>query len=143
MKKYFKYILTFIFSSLAMISVTFAADDFEFCEKSGVVKVFQIVGYCLFILKIVVPIILIIMGCLDFGKAIISSDDKEIKNAGVMLAKRALAGVIVFFIPTIVVTAFNFVNGYGEVQNKNKSCTECLRKPDACKIPHDDGVFSS
>ena len=49
-----------------------------------------------------IPILLIIMGTIDLGKAVMSSDDKEIKGATGKLIKRAIAAVAVFFVTTIV-----------------------------------------
>ena len=45
---------------------------------------------------------LIVMGIVDLGKAVLSSDDKEIKGATSKLVKRAIAAVAVFFVPLIV-----------------------------------------
>lgn len=60
--------------------------------KHGVLPIFQI-G---------IPIILIVMGTIDLGKAVLSSDDKEIKAGTGRLIKRAIAAIFVFFIATIV-----------------------------------------
>ena len=54
------------------------------------------------IIKIVVPIILLIMGAIDLAKAVLASDDKEIKAATSKLTKRAIAAAAVFFAVTIV-----------------------------------------
>lgn len=49
-----------------------------------------------------IPILLIIMGSIDLGKAVMASDDKEIKGATSKLIKRAIAAIAVFFIPLLV-----------------------------------------
>ena len=54
------------------------------------------------IIQIGIPILLILMGTIDLGKAVLSSDDKEIKGAVGKLVKRAIAAVAVFFVATIV-----------------------------------------
>lgn len=54
------------------------------------------------IIQFAIPILLIIMGTVDLGKAVMSSDDKEIKGATSKLIKRAIAAVAVFFVATIV-----------------------------------------
>ena len=54
------------------------------------------------IIQIGIPILLILMGTIDLGKAVLSSDDKEIKAATGRLVKRAIAAVAVFFVATIV-----------------------------------------
>lgn len=54
------------------------------------------------IIKILVPIFLLIMGVVDLSKAVLASDDKEIKAAQSKLVKRAIAAVAVFFAVTLV-----------------------------------------
>ena len=54
------------------------------------------------VIQIGIPILLILMGTIDLGKAVMSSDDKEIKGATGKLIKRAIAAVAVFFVTTIV-----------------------------------------
>ena len=49
-----------------------------------------------------IPIGLILMGSIDLGKAVLSSDDKEIKQATSKLIKRAIAAVAIFFIVIMV-----------------------------------------
>jgi len=56
-----------------------------------------------------IPILLIIMGSIDLGKAVMASDDKEIKGATSKLIKRAIAAVAVFFIPLVVNLLINMV----------------------------------
>ena len=61
------------------------------------------------IIKIIVPIILLIMGAIDLAKAVLASDDKEIKAATSKLTKRAIAAVAVFFSVTIVEVVMTLV----------------------------------
>ncbi len=68
------------------------------------------------LIKIGVPIILIIMGAIDLGKAVMASDDKEIKGATSKLIKRAIAAVAVFFAVTIVDVVMGLV-AKGEVKD--------------------------
>lgn len=58
------------------------------------------------IIKIAVPIMLIIMGMLDLGKAVIASKDDEIKKAQSLFIKRIIAAALVFFIVAIVQLVF-------------------------------------
>lgn len=54
------------------------------------------------IIQIGIPILLILMGSIDLGKAVISSDDKAIKESTSKLIKRCIAAIAVFFVVTIV-----------------------------------------
>ena len=54
------------------------------------------------IVQIGIPILLIVFGTIDLGKAVISSDDKEVKQAQSRLIKRCIYAVAIFFITTLV-----------------------------------------
>ena len=62
------------------------------------------------IIKIVVPILLIIFGMLDLGKAVIASKEDEIKKGQTTFIKRIIAAVIVFFVIQIVQIVIGFVS---------------------------------
>ncbi|MEG0794570.1 MAG: hypothetical protein RSG95_02105 [Bacilli bacterium] len=104
-------------------------EELYVCDDNGVQKAFQIIGYLLFIIKILVPLLLIILGTIDFSKAIISSDDKAIKEATLSLIKRAIIGVVIFIIPTILNFAFSLVDGAEENSAGFTKCTNCLFSP--------------
>lgn len=61
------------------------------------------------ILQIGIPIILIVLGTLDLGKAVISSDDKAVKEAQSKLIKRCMYAILVFFIVTLLNLLFTMV----------------------------------
>ena len=63
------------------------------------------------IIKIAVPILLIIFGMLDLGKAVVASKEDEIKKGQQTFLKRAIAAVIVFFVIQIVQIIVRFVSG--------------------------------
>lgn len=54
-----------------------------------------------------IPIILIVLGTIDLGKAVIASKEEEIKKAQQMLIKRLIYAVAVFFVVTIVSLVFS------------------------------------
>ena len=64
--------------------------------------IIDIIKSVLTIIKIGIPIILILMGTIDLGKAVLASDDKAIKESTSKLVKRIIAAVAVFFVATIV-----------------------------------------
>lgn len=65
------------------------------------------------IVQIGVPILLIVFGTLDLGKAVIASKEDEVKKAQGMLIKRAIYAVAVFFVTTIVILLFNIIVSSG------------------------------
>lgn len=81
------------------------------CEGLG--PIVSVVKTLFNIIKILVPIALLIMGVIDLAKAVLASDEKEIKGAESKLVKRAIAAVAVFFAVTIVDVIMGMV-GKGE-----------------------------
>ena len=71
------------------------------------------------VIKIIVPIILIVMGAIDLTKAVMASDDKEIKAATSKLIKRTIAAVAVFFIVTLVDVVMQLVSNSAEDADGN------------------------
>ena len=76
-----------------------------FCTDTA--NIWNLLGYVVTVIKIVIPLILIVLGMVDLGKAVVSSDDKQISKSVSTLIKRFIAAVIVFFVPTIVSALFN------------------------------------
>ncbi len=63
------------------------------------------------IIKVVVPILLIIFGMLDLGKAVVASKEDEIKKGQQTFIKRVITAVIVFFVVQVVQIVVRFVAG--------------------------------
>ena len=107
----------------------------HFCAESA--DIWQIVGYFLLVFKIVIPIIIIILGMIDLGKAVVSSDEKAIQKSAKTLLIRVLAGILIFFVPTIVGLIFNLVAAFrNEVKENWAECKACVVSPTGkeCKI---------
>ena len=113
------------------IDVPLDVTPVTFCEEKGVQKTFQVIGYILFVAKIIIPLILIILGSIDFAKATISSDEKAPKDAIMALARRIIIAIIIFLIPTILNFLLSLVNGASEAFNDSNftDCTNCLFDP--------------
>lgn len=54
------------------------------------------------LIQIGIPIILVIMGMIDLGKAVTSQKEDEVKKAQSMLIKRLIYGVLIFLVVAIV-----------------------------------------
>ena len=98
-------------------------------------QIWQIIGWVLLIFKIVIPIVIIIFGMIDLGKAVVASKDDEIKKSVKSLVMRAIAGVIIFFIPTIIGVIFKLVDDFAdpEVQGQYEVCSTCITDPGDCE----------
>lgn len=100
------------------------ANGIGFCTSTA--NVWAVVGYIVLIIKIVVPLLLILLGMIDLGKAVISSDEKAIKTSTNMLIKRFIAAVVIFFIPTIVNALFSVLDVMGDAKNDYNICVKCV-----------------
>lgn len=96
-------------------------------------EIWQIIGWVLWIFKIVIPIIIILFGMIDLGKAVVASKDDEIKKSVKSLVMRAISGIIIFFIPTIVGLIFSIVNDFSEVKGEYDVCAACVTDPGGCE----------
>ena len=98
-------------------------------------QVWQIIGWVLWIFNIVIPIIIIIFGMIDLGKAVVASKDDEIKKSVKSLAMRAVAGIVIFFIPTLVGVIFRVVDDFAadDIQGQYGVCSTCITDPGDCE----------
>ena len=91
------------------------ATDFNTC--GGLTSILKLIYNIINILRIIIPIILILLGTIDLGKAVIASDDKEIKSAQSLLIKRVVYAAAIFFIPMLVYVIMNLVANAGASDN--------------------------
>jgi len=96
----------------------------------------QVIGWVLWVFKIVIPVLIIVFGMIDLGKAVVASKDDEIKKAMKSLAMRAVAGVVIFFIPALVGVIFSMVDNFNkEVKGQYDMCKTCIVNPGQCEAP--------
>ena len=71
------------------------------------------------IVYIVIPIALLVYAVIDFGKAVIASDEKEVKAAQSRLIKRAIYAALIFFVVFLVKAVMDVVakGGTGNTGN--------------------------
>lgn len=75
------------------------------------------------IIQIAVPVLLIIWGMLDLGKAVIAQKEDEIKKGQATFFKRLIAAILVFFVITIVKLVVSFASSNdGNLAN----CLNCF-----------------
>lgn len=115
MKKIFKilYLLIILFN----FNLVYASCSSELGNIIALVKLF------ITIIQIVASIGLVIMGCLDYFKAVTDSDpDKEIKKATKMFINRLIAGVMIFVVFSIVTFAVDIVAKNNNEESEWKTC---------------------
>lgn len=83
------------------------------CQEILTEEMIDILNRAIKYIRIIAPILLIIFGIVDFGKAVLSDDKDELKKATSKFTKRAIIVVAIFFVPLIVgflIDAFNSVS---------------------------------
>ena len=71
------------------------------------------------IIQVVVPILLILWGMLDFAKGVMGQDESKIKEGQKKFIQRVIAAVAVFLIVTIVQLVINVVGTLDDKDNPN------------------------
>ena len=105
--------------------------DIGFCAQTA--NIWQVLGYVVMIFKIVIPLLLIIFGMIDLGKAVIASKDDAVSKAVSQLIKRFIAAVVVFFIPTIVSALFNALDIMNSTDKADYNiCVQCVTNVSSC-----------
>lgn len=118
--------LNFVLASVNNLNI----EEINICSSENTtLKVFQVIGYILFILKILVPIIIIVLGVIEFGKAALSGDEKANTTSFKTLIMRIITGVTIFFIPTVLDFALSMVQGTKDTALKYEGCTTCMLDP--------------
>lgn len=131
MKKTTK-ILIMLFTFFVMSGNVFATSaEINLCADENTLKVFQIGGYLLIIAKIIIPILLIVFGCVDMFKAIVGDAD-ALKKQIPILVKRIIAAIVIFLLPTIIDFAFTLIPDSDNSLDKYEACKTCLFDPESC-----------
>lgn len=89
------------------------------------VQIAHIIGLAIQVIKIAVPILLIIWGMLDLGKAVMAQKEDEIKKGQQTFLKRLMAAAIVFF---VVVIAEFLVGLLAKDDTEKSTITGCIDK---------------
>lgn len=100
---------------------------------AGLAPVLGIVNFIINAIMIGVPILLIIFGMVDLGKAVISSKEDEVKKATKAFGKRFLYAVGVFAVVWLVTFVFDTINSTtgGEINPGEanwRTCWDEIRK---------------
>jgi D-alanyl-lipoteichoic acid acyltransferase DltB (MBOAT superfamily) len=85
-------------------------------------RIADLVSMIIMLIQYGVPILLIIFGMLDLGKAVIASKEDEIKKGQNMFIKRLIAAVIVFFVVAVV----KLVVGLAAEDDDKKNLPTCI-----------------
>ena len=127
-------------SQLGINNIGFCSEYIEFGVPNGTLKAFQIIGYALFIVKILVPLVLLVMTTIDLVKAMVAGELKDDVKA---VVRRIIIAILIFLLPTILDIILSFVDGVSETINDANlgNCQTCLLHPlsSECKAHNING----
>ena len=93
----------------------------------------KFIGNIVLVVKILIPIIIIAFGMIDFFRAIIGSKDDEIKKSTRSLIFRIIAGVVIFLLPTLVSFIFSLIDSWANIEGEFNACQKCVLNVRECK----------
>ena len=86
-----------------------------FCDKSYIMQVMLIVKIIFKLLCLLAPIIIIIVSSIHLFKIVLNGQEDDLKEALRVSVKRIIAGLVIFFIPTIINYAFTNIVDVSDV----------------------------
>ncbi len=98
------------------------SDVSDLCKELA--PALRIVGVIYKGIQIIVPIVLIIVGMLDFAKAVTEKNEDKIKEAQKKLISKAVAAVLVFLVTVIVGVLMRIVGN-----DDYRGCMYCITNP--------------
>jgi len=101
-----------------------------FCKETA--GILRLIGWGITLIKVAIPVLIIVLGILDFGKAVVGSDEKDIKKAAGGLGRRVVAGLAIFFIPSIIMWLFGLITVYQSSSEGFVTCKTCILTPWKC-----------
>ena len=110
-------------------------NDTDISQSSNCTRIkepLMFIGNIVLVVKIAIPIILIGLGMMDLFRAVTSAKDDELKKSLRGFAMRCVAGVAIFFLPTIVSVVFSMVSSWADLKGEFNACQKCILNVRSC-----------
>lgn len=101
--------------------------DKSICNGS-MKNIWSLIGTVIFWIQIAVPVLIILLGTIDLAKAVLSGDEKKIKENLNSFIRRVIYGAAIFFITLIVQIVFGAVAD----ADTGNACFKCVQKRGDC-----------
>ena len=100
--------------------------DLDMCTNT--IKTWQLLGVIIYIIKILVPVILIVTSTFETAKIVFSKNANNITPSVLLFLKKFFAGILVFFTPVIIYGTINYL-----IKDRDEKefyrCNKCLFFP--------------
>ena len=104
------------------------------CENPDILRVIWFAREIVNIVKIIIPIALIVLGIVDFSKAVITSDENVQKKTGKLFMKRIIYAILVFTVPWIIEVLIITLGNLAVLDSDEVNYTDCLENANGDKI---------
>lgn len=125
--KLFRYLaFTFVIFLSNILIVNASENEYISCGDNSIpAPIAPITRTIVIMLEIILPLAIILVGSLDFFKAVAAADQEKIKKNQNQFLNRLKAGVIFFFVIVVVRFAVSIVADQTEEQSIT-NCIDCL-----------------
>lgn len=96
------------------------------CINLEILKVIWFFIMMFDIVKIIIPIALIVLGIINFSKAVITNDEKLQKKSGSLFVKRLLYAILIFIVPWLVEVFIVTLGNLDVLKGDEINFTDCL-----------------
>ena len=110
------------------------------CENASILATILFIKKIVNVIVIAIPAILIVLLTVDFAKAVIAGDEKQMKDVQSQAIKRIIYAVAIFFVPVLANAIFNAV---GERGVKGFDCYSNATEEKVDKLAKEQGNGSS
>ena len=110
-------------------------NDVNLCSQTSMTPLWTLIGTIINIIWIGIPVIMIILGSIDLGKAVISSKEDEVKKAKSTFIRRLIYAIAVFAVVWLVTVLFDFLGNLNLDDANTSSWKQCwcqIRGKDNC-----------
>ena len=104
----------------------------NFCTEPSVKQIVKFFGLMLYILKIIVPVIIIIKGMFLFYNAIIKGGSDDLLKNAKEFGMKVFLGIVVFVIPDLIDGVWDLFDSFDSIEYDYTECEQCLLDPNNC-----------
>lgn len=83
------------------------------------------------VIKVAIPVLLVILGMIDLTKAVMSGDEKVVKENQGKLIKRFVYAIVIFVLVSLVTLVFSIIGTKAE-EGDLTSCINCFISDKGC-----------
>ncbi len=122
---------------IILVSIFFSnpvwADVYTQSYCTGLKSSLRIVGEIINVIKIVVPLVIMALACVDLFKTIMNGKDDQLGKSIKSVVTRLILGVLIFLIPSILEFGFSLVDEWTDYETSYSECVTCVLNVSKCR----------